>query len=379
MDIELKNALTEQGEAIENFRDTCLSAIADERKEREALELRLTRANLKSDVGFGHSPAALAAEHRALASFVRTGNDAELKTLSVGSDPDGGYTVLPAVSAGMTTRLFDMGVMRKIARVETIDAGDSFEEILDQDEAGASWVGEATARTATDTPQLGKISIPLNEIYSLQPVTQKLLETSGRDIGAWITSKITDKFARSEATAFISGDGVGKPRGILDYTAVTTADATRASGTVQYVKTGHASAFAATNPADALISLMYALRVPYRQGAVWLMNSATAATVAKFKDLEGRYIYQQSLIVGAPATLLGYPVMIDENMPDLGANNFPIAFGNFSLAYCIVDRPGLKLLRDPYSDKPNVLFYGWKRVGGGLANDDCLKILKCEL
>jgi HK97 family phage major capsid protein len=323
--------------------------------------------------------AAAKAEHKALDKFIRTGDESEIKSMSVGSDPDGGYTVMPVMSDSMTTRLFDQSPMRKICRVETITAGDAFEELDDRDEPDATRVGETESRPATETPQLGKWRIPVEEIYALQPVTQRLLDDTSRDLGGWIEGKVTDKFGRSEGTAFISGDGVKKPRGLLNYTAVTTADATRTAGQIQYVKTGGASGFAASNQADALKTLMWTLRTPYRTGAVWMMNSSTAAAVDKFKEsTTNAYIWRNGMQLGEPAALLGYPVVINEDMPDLGSNTFPIAFGNFKLAYCIVEKRGIKWLRDPFTNKPNVLHYAYKRVGGGLANDDAVKLLKCE-
>jgi HK97 family phage major capsid protein len=283
------------------------------------------------------------------------------------------------MSDRMTQRLFDQSPMRQVCRVETITAGDAFEELDDRDEPDGQWVGESESRPATDTPQLGKWRIPVEEIYALQPITQRLLDDSSRDIGAWVDGKITDKFGRTEGTAFISGTGVKQPRGLLTYSTNTTADATRAAGTIQYVKTGGASGFASSNPADALKTLMWTLRTPYRTGAVWMMNSATARVVDQFKETTSNaYIWRNGMQVGEPAALLGYPVVINEDMPDLGSNTFPIAFGNFKLAYCIVDKRGIKMLRDPYTSKPNVLFYAYKRVGGGLALDDAVKLLKCE-
>lgn len=370
---EIKTLIEAQGDAMGGFRKHVDGAIAAERKEREELELRLNRLGFSGVRASDPGP-----EQKALDAFIRQGDDTELKTLSVGSDPDGGYTVLPVMSESLTTRLHDLSPLRRLARVETITVGDAFEEIDDRDESDATWVGERSARPATDTPQIGKWRIPVHEIYSLQPVTQRLLDDSSRNLGAWIEGKITDKFARAEGTAFATGDGLAKPRGFLDYTAVLTADATRTRGTLQYVKTGNASAFPSTNAGDVLRNLMWSLRGPYRVGAVWQMNSATASTIDKFKDGMGNYIWRDGMTAGAPPSLLGYPVEINEDMPDLGANAFPIAFGNFKLGYCIVEKAGVKMLRDPFTDKPNVLFYGYRRVGGGLANDDAIKLLKCE-
>lgn len=373
---EIKSLVVEQGDAIVKFRDDCLSAIAAERKEREELEARINRQGLTASGWKGERSAE--PELKALGAFARSGDDSEIKTMSVGSDPDGGYTVLPVLSERMTTRLYDISPMRKVSRVEVISAGDAFEEIDDRDESDAVWVGEHTSRPATDTPKIGKWVVPVHEIYALQPITQRLLDDSSRDMGVWIEQKISDKFARSEGTAFVSGDGHLKPKGFLTYDAVEDGDFTRERGKLQYVKTGKAASFPDSNPADVLKKLMWSLRTPYRNGACWMMNSSTAQAIDKLKNGGGDYIWRDGMTVGAPPSLLGYPVEINEDMPDIGANAFPIAFGNFQLGYCIVEKVGIKYLRDPYTDKPNVLFYAYRRVGGGVANDDAIKLLKCE-
>lgn len=371
---EKTKGLTGQVEKLAN-------ELQEQKKHNGDLEAKLNRMVLGGLGGVSanrqDSPEAKA-EFKALDKFIRSGDETDIKSMSIGSDPDGGYTVFPVQSESMTIRLFDQSPMRRLSRVETLTIGDSFEEIDDRDEIGATWVGEQEARTETDTAQLGKWHVPVHEIYALQKVTQRLLDDSSRDLGAWIDGKITDKFGRSEGTAFATGDGLKKPRGFLDYPTNTTADATRAAGTLQYVKTGAASSFAASNPADVLRTLMWALRAPYRNGAVWQMNSATASTIDKFKDGQGNYIWRQGQTAGAASSLLGYEVAINEDMPDIGTNAFPIAFGNFKLGYCIAEKKGIKMLRDPYTDKPNVKFYAYRRIGGGLANDDAIKLLKCE-
>ncbi|MBE0580820.1 phage major capsid protein [Devosia sp.] len=369
---EIAGLISQQGDAIAAFRKHVDTSLDTERKEREALEARINRGGGHKGGGGDATP-----EHKALGKFVRTGDDAELKTNSVGSDPDGGYLVMPVMSDQMTTRLYDQSPMRRISRIETITTGDAFEEIDDRDEIGAEWVGESEGRPETDTAELDKWRIPVGEIYALQRVTQRLLDDANRDVGAWVDGKITDKFGRSEGTAFITGDGLkGKPRGLLTYDTVTDDDFTRAAGKIQYVPTGNASNFPASNPADVLRTLMWTLRAPYRNGAVWQMNSNTASVVDKFKDGMGNYLWRDAMTDGAAPNLLGYRVEINEDFPDIGAGEYPIAFGNFTMAYIIVDKAGIKFLRDPFTSKPNVLFYAYRRIGGGLANDDAVKLLK---
>lgn len=372
--------LSDLTEKFDEFKSRYDASLAAERKEREALELRLQRFGLKGSSSL--TPVRSEGEIKAVSAFIRGGGsddwskDAEIKGMSIGSDPDGGYLVLPYLSQSMTTRLRDMSPLRRLARGETLTSGDAFEEPDDRDEVGATWVAESQSRGDTGSPQLGKWRIELHEIYAQPKATQRLLDDSDRDLGAWLEGKINDKFGRSEGTAFVTGNGVGRPRGFLDYPTTTEVDFTRAAGKLQYIASGNSSGFASTNPGDVLKSLVWKLRAPYRAGAVWLMNSNTASTVDNFKNAQGDYLWRDSLGAGLPPTLLGYPVEIDENMPDIGAGAFPIAFGNFKLGYCIVDRPGIKLLRDPFSDKPNVKFYAYKRVGGGVTDDNAIKLLK---
>lgn len=316
------------------------------------------------------------AELKALAAFARVGDDAPLRAIHAamhsGSDPDGGYFVTPAVSSTMTRRLYDESPMRRLARVETITTGNSWVEPLDLGEPEANWVGERSERPATASPGMGKLEVHVHEIFANLPVTQQLLDDAGFDLGGWIEAKITEKFVRSENSAFLTGTGVVKPRGLLTYPTAATDDAARPWGTIQTLNSGGASSITS----DALVGLVWKLRQPYRSGAAFVMNSNTAATVDKLKDGQGNYLWRPAFVLGAPATLLGYPVEIDEGMPDVAAGSTPIAFGNFKLGYVIVDRLGIKFLRDPYTAKPNVNFYSYRRVGGGLANSEAIKLLK---
>lgn len=381
---ELQKSFDQHNVATKATISALTADLATERKEREALEKKL---NLSVTFGGGGLVGGVTPElveaRKAFNIFARKGIAAEeLKTMSVGSDPDGGYIVLPAQSADWTKKLFDNSPMRRLARPITFGVGDAWEEPTDFGEPDASWAGENTPRTAGNTPQIGKLRIVAEEIFATQPVTQRLLDDSHVDVGAWLEGKIIDKFARKEGTAFISGTGVGQPRGIITYTNVSTSDATRAQGQLQYVPTGAAAGFAGANPGDALITLVYALRAPYRQnGNVgWLMNSTTASTVRKFKDGTGNYLWSDKIVAGQPPMLLGYPVEIAEDMPDINTNTYPIAFANWSLGYTVVDKAqGIRILRDPFTSKPNVVFYAYNRVGGGLANSEAIKLLKCAV
>jgi HK97 family phage major capsid protein len=315
---------------------------------------------------------ALRQELGAIGDFARLGTDVRA-SLSIGSDPDGGYTVLPQYSQSMTTKLFDAVTMRRLARVETLTTGDAWVEPLDIGEPTAVWVGEAEARPATATPKMGLLTVPLQEQYALQPITQSLLDMSSIDIGAWLDGKIVDKFGRAENVSFLSGDGFKKAVGILSVPIVSTSDATRSWGSIQYIPGGDSS----TVTADGLKNLVWGLRAPYRGGAQFLMNSNTANAIDKLRaTTTGEYMWRQSMASGVPDTLLGYPVQFDEAVPDIGVNSTPIIFANFKLSYLIVDKSGVRMLRDPYTSKPNVLFYAYRRVGGGVANSEAVKVLK---
>lgn len=331
----------------------------------------------------------LRAEIGAIDKFIKTGLRDDLvnihqraaasdiqASMTVDSDPDGGYFVLPEMSKTMTAKLWDLSAMRRLARVERTSASE-WQEPIDSDQVGSGWVGEVESRPQTTTPKIGMLKIPLNELYTMPPVSQRLLDTAGFDLAAWVTGKITDRFGRDEGTAFISGNGVAKPMGLLSYPVSTDIDSDRPWGTIQVVPTGVSGDLPVSDPADALKTLVWSLRAPYRAGASWLMNSSTMSIIDKLKDERGNYLLRPGLTAGMPDMLLGYPVAIDDvAMPDIGANSLSIAFGNFKLAYVIVDGVGIRVLRDPFTAKPNVLFYAYRRVGGGVANSEAVKLLR---
>jgi HK97 family phage major capsid protein len=376
--------------AFEGHNATVQAALTNITEEID--RLNATQAALRV-TGGGAGPAdGLRKELNAVAKYFRKKDDCDLmglhagavstlaeinNAMSVGSDPDGGYFVLPALSTTMTKKLYDVTAMRRLARVETITAGSHWEEPVDNDQVASGWVGENDLRPMTGTPRIGMLKVPLNEVYALPPVNQALLDMVGFDLGGWLFNKIVEKFGRDEGTAFISGDGILKPQGMLAYPTSTAADATRPWGTIQYIPSGASGAFAGSNPGDVLRDLTWKLRTPYRAGASFLMNSNTISAIDKMKDGMGNYLFRPGLTAGVPGTLLGYPVEIDDvAMPDIAANSLSIAFGNFQRAYVIIDRIGIKLLIDPYSSKPNVLYYAYKRVGGGLANSEAVKFLR---
>lgn len=283
----------------------------------------------------------------------------EQKAMMVGSDPDGGFLVPTATSQRIIEKVYETSPIDELAYHETIST-DALTIPVDTDEAGAGWVGETEARPETSTPQVGEQRIPVHEIYAKPKATQQLLEDAAIDIEAWLGRKVEQKFARMRAQAFISGDGIKKPRGILTYAAGSSG----VRGTIAQVASGHATLLTA----DGLVNLMYSLKDRYLANAVWLMKRGSVASVMLFKDSQGQYIWRPGLQEGQPAMLLGHSIRRADDMPAVGAGALPVAFGDFRAGYTVVDRLGIRVLRDPYSSKPFVEFYTRARVGGDVVD-----------
>jgi HK97 family phage major capsid protein len=299
----------------------------------------------------------------------------EHKTMLVGADAEGGYFVTPDISGRIVTRIFDLSPIRSIAAVQALSS-DRLEGIADKDEAAVGWVGETDARPETGTPKIGKYEIPAHEMYAKPKATQKLLDDAAVDIEAWLSGKVADKMAREEGTQFVIGNGVNKPRGFATYPTAATADATRAWGTLEHVNTGVNGGFHATLPADVLFDVEGAFKPGYLAGASWVTRRSVITAVRKFKGTDNNYLWQPGLAAGRPSTLIGYPVVMAEDIPALASGSLSMALGNFREAYQIVDRLGVRVLRDPYTDKPYVLFYTTKRTGGGVIQFEALKFVR---
>ncbi|KQS95387.1 phage major capsid protein [Rhizobium sp. Leaf386] len=283
----------------------------------------------------------------------------EQKAMMVGSDPDGGYLVPTATSSRIITKVYETSPIDELAYHESIST-DAIEIPVDTDEAGAGWVGETESRPETSTPQVGVQRIPVHEIYAKPKATQQLLEDAGVDVEAWLERKVSEKFARMRALAFISGNGIKKPRGILTYPAGSNG----VRGTIAQIASGNATALTA----DGLITLTFSLKDKYLANANWLMKRGTVGAIMLFKDLQGQYIWRPGLEAGKPSVLLGYNVRRADDMPSVGAGALPVAFGDFRAGYTVVDRLGIRTLRDPYSSKPFVEFYTRQRVGGDVVD-----------
>lgn len=297
------------------------------------------------------------------------------KAMSTLVPADGGYLVPVVVDRNMLELLRDENPMREYANQITVSSP-NYSRLVNVHGAGTGWVGETDARPATNSPQMAAITAFMGELYANPQVTQTLLDDSAVDLEAYLTAELAQEFGLAEGVAFISGDGVKKPKGFMAYPTAATKDGTRALGTFEHIVTGVAATFPTTNPGDKLVDLVYRVKSGYRANSRWYMNSATLAEVRKWKDGQGNYLWQPGGQAGQPGNLLGYPVADLEQMPDVGANAYPIAFGDMKRAYTIVDRIGTRTLRDPYTNKPYVGFYTTKRVGGMAVDTQALKFIR---
>lgn len=324
-----------------------------------------------------------AQEHaQAFNQYFRRGVDANLQQLAVnaalqtGSDPDGGYVVPAQMDAEINRVLTTVSAMRAVSRNVTIGSA-SFKKLHNMGGAGSGWVGETAPRTETNTPQLSQLEFPAMELYANPAATQQLLDDASLNIESWLADEVAIQFAEQEAAAFVNGDGVNRPRGLLAYNKV--AQASYVWGSTGFVKTGANGAFGGASQVNAyenLVDTLHALRSGYRSNARWLMADATFAAIRKLKDTTGQPLWQGPVQADAPFTILGKPVATDDNMPALATGSYSIAVGDFARAYVVVDRQGVRVLRNPYLNAPFVHFYTTKRVGGGIQDFDAVKLLQ---
>jgi HK97 family phage major capsid protein len=348
-------------------------------QQRRIDELSLKSARPALDGGRSRVTDAAAREHKsAFDAYVRQGESnalraLETKAMSVGSNPDGGYLVPAELEHEIGARLKAISPIRAIASVREI-SGSVYKKPFMTAGPAAGWVGEADARAQTASPSLDALSFPAMELYAMPAATPTLLDDAAVNIDEWIAAEVELTFAVQEGAAFVGGDGSNKPKGFLNYT--TVANASWEWGKLGHVATGISAAFPEDNPSDVLVDLIYALKAGYRQNGAFVMNRKTQGTIRKFKDASGGYLWQPPAQAGGRASLMTFPLVEAEDMPDIGANALAVAFGDFRRGYLVVDRLGVRVLRDPYSAKPYVLFYTTKRVGGGVQDFDAIKLLK---
>lgn len=401
MSDEIRELIEQQGKAFEEFRksnDARLAAIEKD-EARSDLEEKTDRINdelgrlsaavdeLAKKANRPGAPGAegdeaLNAEHKAAwLKWVRKGDDAGLadiehKAMNVGTPADGGYAVPIQQDRDIMRLLTDLSPMRQVCRVMTVGTED-YRKLVNLGGTASGWVGETDERPATAVPQLAQITPSFGEIYANPEVTQKALDDIFFNVESELAADISESFSVLEGKAFLSGTGTGQPKGLLTVKTSTEADFARAFGTVQHIATGVADNFPAKDPADILIDLIYSMKAGYRTGAQFMVNSMTLATMRKWKDGQGNYIWQPAMQNGQPGSIFGYGYVTNEDMPSVGAGAIPVIFGNFQQAYIIFDRVGIRSLRDPYTHKPFVGFYTTKRVGSMIANTQAVKFLKC--
>ncbi|WP_210485621.1 phage major capsid protein [Microvirga antarctica] len=350
-------------------------ALDDAKRRLDRLAVERARPPLGANPDAPRDPAL--AEHKAaFQAYMRSGEAAGLKrleekALSAGSGPDGGYLVPDSVEREVLQRLAVVSPIRAIASVRVISGG-HYKRAFSVSGPAAGWVGETASRPQTAGPTLSEMSFPAMELYAMPAATQTLLDDSIVDIDRWIADEVEAAFAEQEGAAFVNGDGINKPKGFL--AAPTVEDEIWEWGRLGTIQTGGPQ-FPATNPTDVLVDLVYALKAGYRQNASFVMNRKTQSVMRKFKDAQGHYLWAPPASLGQAATLMGFPVVEAEEMPDIAANARAVAFGDFKRGYLVVDRAGLRVLRDPYSAKPYVLFYTTKRVGGGVQDYAAIKLL----
>jgi HK97 family phage major capsid protein len=361
----------EKIERMDRAIDHCLSRIG-------AVEAKAQRPALAIGEGSkGLSPLAL--EHKgAFEAYLRSGEAQALQRLEMKSQhaitaPDGGYLLPPHVEEGVNARIAGFSPIRAIAQVVTI-AGTGLKKAIAPIGAEAGWSADTMPSNVPGANAFQNIDFPTGELYAQPAATQTMLDDAAMDIEGWIGDEIERAFAASESAAFINGNGANKPKGLLTYPTIDQAN--WSWGNLGFVSTGAAGAFPAANPSDVLVELVHSLKSVYRANAAFVMNRKTQSAIRSFKDANGQYLWQAPSIAGARATLMNFPIYEAEDMPNIATNSLSIAFGDFERGYVVVDRLGIRTLRDPFSAKPYVLFYTTKRVGGGIQDFDAIKLLK---
>lgn len=308
--------------------------------------------------------------------YLRRGEEREIKSIAGTVPGDGGYTVPHEIDALIASELKEISPIRGLAQVVQVGSA-GYRKLVTLGGTASGWVSETAARPETATPDFAEIAPPSGELFANPAASQRMLDDAAFDLESWLASEIAMEFARAEGAAFVNGTGDNQPKGFLAAPKSLDGDAARTFGTLQYVASGDAAGFDEM-PDLRLIDLIHTLKSGHRQGASWVMNSSTLAEVRKLKTSDGAFLWQPGLVEGQPDRLLGYPVVEAEDMPDIAANAFPIAFGNFKAGYLIAERSATTILRDPFTNKPFVHFYATRRVGGQVLDSAAIKLLKIE-
>ncbi len=373
------STLNEISTAVRGFMDRSQSTIDNVVASMEAMQRQIETG---TGISGSNTPLPVEPEYtRAFASYFRKGEGDDFlraanaageratiqAAMSVGDNSSGGYLAPVEWDRKIAEAQRATSPMRRLATVQVTGVG-AYTTMWNNDQWGSGWVGEMAARPQTTNTSLSPIAFASGEIYAMPAATQRLLDDAAINVDAWLIRSVEKEFNRQEGVAFLSGNGTNKPAGFLTYAEGGSNAATHPGGAIDVTEVAIT--------VDSLIDFTYGLAAPYRQNAAWLMSSLTAAAIAKMKDDNGQLIWRESLIAGQPSTLLGRPVEIDEGMPGPAAGNLAIAFGDFKAGYLINDRLGTRILRDPYTNKPYVLFYVTKRVGGGVLDPNAIRLLK---
>lgn len=322
-------------------------------------------------------------ERKAVAAYIRTGDDSgvaalqvERKAMTTAIGSEGGVLVDPQTAERIEKLRRGAGSLRSIAKVVQVQAG-SYDALVERNDIGTAWISESGTLSETGNAAFERISIPLHELSAMPRASQRLLEDSAFDVEAWLADSIAERFARAENAAFVAGTGVDMPMGFLRHPVAPHEKS--AWGEIGYVPTGVAGGLPSEDPVNTLIDVVYALGAKYRPNASFVMNSRSAAMLRKLKDVEGRFMWTEAMCAGQPSLLFGYPVLTCEEMPDIAPDSFAIAFGDFNAGYTIVEKPDLRILRDPYSVKPHVQFFASMRVGGDVTDFSAIRLVKFGL
>lgn len=400
MDKELKDLIEKQGRTFEEFKakhaDELKQATAEAKAKTDELSAELTKVGKELKAKLEEIETAAARRQRSeekstpeaieyktgLLGYMRTGDESglralEKKAMNSGTAPDGGYTVLPEYDSNIDRVAKRTIAMRNIASVRTIGTRSLVKHVTTSGASVGGWGNERTTPSETGTPSMAELEFTPGTLWAEPQVTQELLEDSFLNIEAYLADEVGLAFAEQENGVYVTGSGVNRPKGWQSYSIV--ANASYAWGSIGYTASGHATAFASSNPTDAFIDLMHSLKPVYRAGAVWTMNDSTLATVRKFKDGQGNYILMPSkdVVGGFTESLLGKPIVSDDDMPNTGSNAYPVGFGDFKRGYLIVERTGTQVMRDGFTAKPLVKFYHRRRVTGGVQNFEAIKVMKC--
>ncbi len=361
--------------ARQDAAEQALSALRGDVDEVKSRLEKVSRAAARPAIG---GSAAASPELKGFVDgYLRHGREAELKSFTTGVLADGGYAVPREIDVAIAAQLKAVSPIRAIAQVVQVGTS-GYRKLVSSTGTASGWVSETAARPETGTAKFNEIAPPMGELYANPAASQAMLDDAAFNLEEWLAGEIAAEFAKAEGTAFVNGTGTNQPRGFLAAPTSNAGDATRPFGTLQFTATGNASSFD-TSPELKLIDLVHSLKAAHRQGAVFVMNSKTLSAVRKFKAADGSFLWQPGIMDGQPARLLGYPVIEAEDMPDVAANAFPIAFGNFRNGYLIAERRQTTILRDPFTNKPFVNFYATKRVGGQVLDSDAIKLLKVSV